>query len=496
MMTTRFDTSTAGSTAKARTLTGKAKAKHVHELLATLKDDLRSTNLSTDQRRAALEQLKIYGRDPKDAEPIFTKEGIEVLAKHGLTEKSSPSSLEALRCLANAMLLDPKTRQIFVNLGRSGQTAERLKNQDSDNEFLISRILFLNTYECELDFNPLFEKHGLGDSVNAHIARHAGRFLEGSQKNHLDPIDQAGLSESLKLLFNLITYYPHHTTTFTSSIENIFSILNKISIPNPALQPPINYLINALVNLDLSDRHHASYCNSNPKTIDVLTTILSQSLSTYQNPFELESLTLPLLTLLHKIHESAPPDTKQHMKSLLLPSETDRDLPLGQSDTLPSRLLRLSTSPAAPKLRQGISALMFELSGRDANAFVRNVGYGFAAGFLLAHGIAVPEAATGGQRTSGHGVQGEADGEMVNPITGQKLSKEEPVDMGPEMTTEEKEREAERLFVLFERLKATGVVDVKNPIREAVESGRFEEDGGRGGGMGVRRVEEIDDDDD
>lgn len=43
------------------------------------------------------------------------------------------------------------------------------------------------------------------------------------------------------------------------------------------------------------------------------------------------------------------------------------------------------------------------------------------------------------------------------------------------MTEEEKEREAERLFVLFERLKQTGVVDVKNPVEVAQQSGRFEE---------------------
>ena len=43
------------------------------------------------------------------------------------------------------------------------------------------------------------------------------------------------------------------------------------------------------------------------------------------------------------------------------------------------------------------------------------------------------------------------------------------------MTTEEAEREAERLFVLFERLNATGVVNVKNPVQQAMEEGRFEE---------------------
>jgi hypothetical protein len=38
----------------------------------------------------------------------------------------------------------------------------------------------------------------------------------------------------------------------------------------------------------------------------------------------------------------------------------------------------------------------------------------------------------------------------VNPITGQRRDKEEQVQV-EEMTQEEKEREAERLFVLFER---------------------------------------------
>ena len=62
----------------------------------------------------------------------------------------------------------------------------------------------------------------------------------------------------------------------------------------------------------------------------------------------------------------------------------------------------------------------------------------------------------------------------VNPITGQRLDAEPTLDI-PKMTTEEAEREAERLFVLFERLNATGVVNVKNPVQQAMEEGRFEE---------------------
>lgn len=43
------------------------------------------------------------------------------------------------------------------------------------------------------------------------------------------------------------------------------------------------------------------------------------------------------------------------------------------------------------------------------------------------------------------------------------------------MTEEEKEREAERLFVLFERMRRLGVVQVENPVRRAQQEGRFEE---------------------
>ena len=63
----------------------------------------------------------------------------------------------------------------------------------------------------------------------------------------------------------------------------------------------------------------------------------------------------------------------------------------------------------------------------------------------------------------------------ITPITGQYRSAE---DTGPslaDMTDEEKEREAEKLFVLFERLKKTGIVDVENPIAKAMREGKLEE---------------------
>ena len=94
----------------------------------------------------------------------------------------------------------------------------------------------------------------------------------------------------------------------------------------------------------------------------------------------------------------------------------------------------------------------------------------------MTHDLPVPDTVLKGEDGSDdlEGRLTTVDGKEINPITGQRRDME-PQDFGPEMTDEEKEREAERLFVLFEKLKATGVVNVLNPVEQALQEGRFEE---------------------
>jgi hypothetical protein len=142
---------------------------------------------------------------------------------------------------------------------------------------------------------------------------------------------------------------------------------------------------------------------------------------------------------------------------------------LGKSKTLAAQLLRLTTSSGAIHLSQAIQDLMFELSDKDPSEYVKNVGYGFAAGYLVNHKIPVPESAK-----QPHQVSGDSGKVPINPITGQRMDKE-AVSEVPAMSQAEKEREAERLFVLFERLKATGVTNVQNPMEVAQAQGKLEE---------------------
>jgi hypothetical protein len=244
----------------------------------------------------------------------------------------------------------------------------------------------------------------------------------------------------------------------TRALLHILKIFANVKIPSPPLQPPVTYLINALINLDLEDKKARHFATNPvfPKFDPMINArrfvgILDSAVREYKEE-ELEKLLCPLLTVIRKVFDFAPDPVRQQMRSMLLPSDEERAKPLGKSDTLPSLLLHLSTSPVAPNLREAIQHMLFELSDRNATNFVRNVGYGFAAGFLIGHDVPVPENALEAWSTDqGPGANGTKPGRaQINPVTGQRIDMEAP-DPGAEMTMEEKEREADRLFVLFER---------------------------------------------
>ncbi|KAK5109991.1 hypothetical protein LTR62_006358 [Meristemomyces frigidus] len=476
-----------GKQLSGRTTSGEGGLGEVDRLLDELERNLESARISLKQQEALLTKIKILGRDIKTATPIFTTKGINVLSKYGLDADASTTSREALRCLANAFLLDEPSRQIFVDLGYAPKAAERLKVHHNDDEFLISRILFLLTYNTELDFQALVDKHDLAGSVVRHVSRHAKTYaVSDITACERPPMEDAAMTETLKLLFNMTYYYPDMVLTFNSTIEPLISLIVNYRLPTPPLQQPVNNMLNALMNLDLQSfwtqtllhpeaKINPLFPRAHPEVVvDRLVFVLEKAIKNYPER-ELDGAAASLCTLLRRSYELADTQVRSRMRWLLLPREKDRNKPLGQGDMLSSRLLRLSCSANLPTLRENISNLLFELSDKDATTFVQNIGYGFASGFLMTHNIAIPAhlAEASGQRSEGN----ITTGGDINPVTGQNLSAEAAYgNTGTDdMTEEEKEREAERLFVLFERLRATGVVDIKNPVQQAVEEGRFEE---------------------
>lgn len=451
-------------------LTGPAKLAAVTDLVQKLGKDLEAISLLPHQRDAALEKLKVYGRDPRNADPIFTKEGIDILTRHAFNSPSSTTSRNALRVLCNALLLKAETRQMFVDLGYEMKACLKLKNDSWDDEFLVSRLLFLITYGTNAKLETLIDKHHLADIITKNVERHA-KLRVSEQQPVTDSMEQMALIETLKLLFNVTHYCKNRTSAFTPAIPHIVLLLCKGNFNSPRpLDPPVVFMVNALLNLDLGSNevHSSIYPQTEPSMLaDYLIDLVRRSTTVYSND-DLENSVTALIGVIRAVHEYSPGDVKATMRMQLLPAEEDRTEVLGQSGTLPSWLSRNSINPSTPQLRETISELLFDMSDKDASTFVNNVGYGFASGFLFNKNLPIPQNASEAFASVGR------PNRPVNPVTGQFLDTENQPSI-PEMDQEEKEREAERLFVLFERLRANGIITAENPVRTAQQEGRFEE---------------------
>ena len=99
-----------------------------------------------------------------------------------------------------------------------------------------------------------------------------------------------------------------------------------------------------------------------------------------------------------------------------------------------------------------------------ANVMAAQLGYGNCAGYLFNKGIMQPP-----KGTDDEDVPNDPD---INPITGAKAAPSND-DILANMSEEEKEREAEKLFVLFDRMERMGMA--VNPIRKAQQEGKLEE---------------------
>lgn len=260
-------------------------------------------------------------------------------------------------------------------------------------------------------------------------------------------MDELALIDTLKLIFNVSKLFPDLAWAFRPSLPSIFTIIARIDIPAQPLEGFLGQLVNCLSVLEVEGEEGKHLENdilfpvSNPNAnIDKLVNILDKAVSVYSTA-DLEAKAVPLLYSLVLIYEAAVNGPREHMRQLLLPEDEERSEPIGQSDTLSSKLLKATTTPHRD-LRTAVFELMFVLSERNAETLTKNIGYGYASGFIASRGMGIPD--MGGETSSN------ALNPDINPITGQRWAAE-PSDTGPPMTREEKEREAERLFVLFER---------------------------------------------
>ncbi len=291
------------------------------------------------------------------------------------------------------MLIKPETRQMFVNLGYESKACNKLKNDSRDDEFLVSRILFLTTYGTNIKLLALIDQYHLADNIAQNLARHAKLLTGKASKAKADPMEDMALTETAKLLFNVSHFCAERVDSFTPAIPHIITLICKHDLPpTNALDPPFGPLVNALISLNLASKDVASALfprNEQSAVAERLIRILDKSVR-QPGDSELEQTVTPLVTVIRRVHDMASGSVRDHIRGQLLPTDQDRQKVLGRGDSLPSILLRHSTNPMTPQLRDAISHLLFDMSDKDASKFVQNVGYGFASGFLFQNNLPIP----------------------------------------------------------------------------------------------------------
>jgi hypothetical protein len=181
----------------------------------------------------------------------------------------------------------------------------------------------------------------------------------------------------------------------------------------------------------------------------------------------------PLAALMVRLAEH--PGARVELRNWLLPENLDRSEALeGRGDTL-GRILRIMSCVYYPRLKDALGELLYMICDSDGSVLSAQIGYGNAAGYLFNKGILSgppppPSASLSSAGSSGASAAAASIPDNVNPITG--AINREVDDDGPEMTEEEKEREAEKLFVLFDRLEKAGMV-AENPVRKAIQEGKI-----------------------
>ncbi|ELU39698.1 Ric8 domain-containing protein [Rhizoctonia solani AG-1 IA] len=235
-----------------------------------------------------------------------------------------------------------------------------------------------------------------------------------------------------------------------SPLSRALNLLNRRSSPGRK-SPPLPTGDSAIRALSILQNLLALHLpgNCDPDDAGVRAAAKSKGVS-------LDEVGAPIAALVTRL-AAGDDGARTRMAAVVLPPDMDRSSPLEKKDDFLGRCIRLMTSVYYPTLNDAIGELLFVLCGSDGQALSAAIGYGNAAGHLYNKGIMAPPPASSG-------------GDDINPITG---TREAP--SGPslsEMTDEEKQREAEKLFVLFDRMERMGMA--KNPIREAFQSGKFE----------------------
>ncbi|XP_051274735.1 synembryn-A isoform X1 [Dicentrarchus labrax] len=169
----------------------------------------------------------------------------------------------------------------------------------------------------------------------------------------------------------------------------------------------------------------------------------------------------PILNLLTESCR-AHRETRHYIRKHILPPLRDVSHRPEEGSTVKSRLIRLMTH-LDTDVKHCAADLIFVLCKENVGRFVKYTGYGNAAGLLATRGLLGGQGAKASSSDGQYSSDSDSDTDeyrqvkdRINPVTG-RVEAEQPDPMEG-MTEEEKEEEAKRLIMLFNKLSRDNII--------------------------------------
>ncbi|KAG7098282.1 hypothetical protein E1B28_000245 [Marasmius oreades] len=546
------------------TVSESTRTKLLKNLLNDIKTAGSDSRISDEDASQAILAVKMLGRNPQGSDHLATESGLSDLLNiaSNLKEKGHlDAACEALRCIANAMLLFEGGRSTFISEEvKGGQVCLKMLNEaaTSDEIFILSRILFFTTVSRSPFIIWLIEESHDGRTITDIIEDKLDLALSRYLKNNKANLAQEAIADLLKFVFNLLLYYPKMVdcVSQSSSLPSLSSNEAKImgdfwspkldgflppilelylSLPTPnteptPLHPPLTGAIHSLITIPVNNALRSKWFHTSsterPDVVQHTQDLLDKSLSFYlpesespdseairdfvktKHPSDdLDDILSPIIILATRLC-IGDLSARNRICNWMVPEDMDRDpeKPLDERSNTLGRCIRLMGSVYHKRLKESVGELLYAMCGQDAGVLCSKVGYGHVAGFLFEKGVmSAPTAESSGDgggdstsaatatatltsangETEGEGTDeranaratlesemtfaGPSDTRQINPITGTYIPEKtsNPMD---DMSEEEKEREMEKLFVLFDRMEKTGALNPEqNPVRKAIK---------------------------
>ncbi|KAI8076791.1 guanine nucleotide exchange factor [Halteromyces radiatus] len=310
-------------------------------LVDSLLTQLMKANWSEQTKTVGLQTLKLLGRTIEGSESLFSEKGTKVLLKmSGLdsvdTFQDTVLAHEALKCLANCILLDEKTKLYLENnngVANCGRLLQIKSNYTMDVQFLICRILFFMTVN-RCDIVKQLMDYDIAQSTEKILLENVQKIKTGENLNMSAPINPVSVvNEALKMLFNMMLAYgrqqQQQQSSSSSSISApeyfsqcllpIFQIIFQIPPPQPLpLSPPHSHAIHALMQypysviLQIWREHNNAIFNSPDLTVEQGRAFVTKKMT------ELLQESLMFLIPNDDPDEQGPPDRQQYNVDAIL----------------------------------------------------------------------------------------------------------------------------------------------------------------------------------